>query len=927
MKKFLKRLFWITVIVLILFIAAAIVIPIIFKPQLMEIAKTEINRSVNAKVEFSDFQVSLIKGFPNLYIGLKDMSVVGIDSFSNDTLVAFAEFSVKVNLWSVIDMQNIEVKSILLDGARLKARIAEDGQVNWDIAKPSATPETEVEDTAATSPINTKVALTKFEIRNANIAYIDDSSRMAATIHNFNLLLSGNMGMSQSDLLLKTSIEAINFTMGGLRYVKDANMEFNATIGANLDSSTYTFKDNMFRINQLALLFEGMVKMPGNDIEMDIKFNTPSTEFKAILSMVPAIYMKDFDGLKTSGKFGIDGFVKGVMNDSLLPNASIALLVENGMFQYPALPKSVSNVNISTKVWFDGSNMDSTTVDVDRFHLELGSNPFDASLHVATPISDMQVAGNVTGKIDFATLADVVPLDSTTITGMLEANLDFAGKLSYIETEDYEKFKADGSIRLTNFAFTSNDLPQGFKINETLLNFSPRYVDLAKFDSQVGKSDLQMTGRLENFIPFVFKDQTVRGNLNLTSAMFDVNEFMTGESTPEEQSEPEDTSAMSVIEVPRNINFNMKTNFAHIIYDKLDISNLKGDLLVNDGIVDMKNLSMNLLEGSMVLGGRYNSQNVKAPKADMDFNMKDIDIPSAFNAFSTLQKMAPAAKDMTGKVSAQFKLDTPLDTTMMPVMNSINAYGKLQSNEIGFKNSKVFGKVADALKNDKYRNPSLKDVNVSFKIKDGRIYIEPFDTKLADINMNIGGDMGIDQTLDFKGKLKVPASYLGSAASDLMNKLADKAGVKPVDDIKVNLKIGGTSTDPKVGLDWGEASSGATGSVKETISAKVDEVKAEVRKEAKAQAEKLIADAEKEAARIREEAAILADKIRKEAEAQALKTEAEGKKKGPIAERLAKETAKKIRQNGETSAQKVISEADIKANQIIEKAKAEAAKL
>lgn len=925
MKKFIKRLAWAILILLLLFIAAAIIVPIVFKPQLMQIAKTEINKSVNAKVEFNDFQVSLIKGFPNLYIGLKDLSVVGIDSFANDTLMAFKEFSVKVNLWSAMGMENIEVKSILLDQARIKARITKDGKVNWDIAKPSDVPETEVEDTAAGSPINTRVALKKFEIRNANIAYIDDSSNMSATIRNFNLLLSGNMGMSQTDLNLNTSIEALNFKMGGLSYVKDAELEFNATIGANMDSAIYIFKENKFRINQLALLFEGVVKMPGSDIDIDVKFNTPTTDFKAILSMIPAVYMKDFAGLRTSGKFGIDGFVKGVMSDATLPNASIALFIENGMFQYPDLPKSVNNVNVSTKVWFDGTNLDNTTVNVDKFHLELGSNPFDARLHVATPISDMQVDGNITGKIDFASLADVVPLDSMTISGILDANLDFAGKLSYIENEDYEKFKADGSLRLANFMFTSNDLPQGFKITETVLNFSPKFVDLAKFESQIGKSDLKMNGRLENFIPFVFKDETVRGNLNISSNLFDANEFLGGETT-EEEVEVEDTSAMSVIEVPRNINFNMKANFARIIYDKLDITNLNGNIDVKDGIVNMTNLGMNLLEGSMVMGGSYNSQDVKAPKTDFDFNMKGIDIPLAFKAFSSLQKMAPAAKDMTGKVSTQFKFKSTLDTTMMPVMNSIDAYGKLQSNEIGFKDSKVFGKIADVIKNDKFRNPSMKDVNISFKIKDGRLYIEPFDTKIVDTKMNLGGDMGLDQTLNFKAKMSIPSKYVG-AATDLVSKLAGISVPKPNEDVKLNFKIGGTTSNPDVGFDKGEASSEASSTTKEIVGQKVDEAKVEAKKQAKEQADKLIADAEKEAAKIREEAAVLADKIRAEAEEQAKKTEAEGKKKGPIAEKVAKEAAKEIRKKGEASAQKVIKEADAKANQIIEKAKAEAAKL
>ena len=271
-----------------------------------------------------------------------------------------------------------------------------------------------------------------------------------------------------------------------------------------------------------------------------------------------------------------------------------------------------------------------------------------------------------------------------------------------------------------------------------------------------------------------------------------------------------------------------------------------------------------------------------------------------------------------------------LDTTMMPVLNSINAYGKLQSKSIGVSNSKAFAKLADFLKKDEFRNPSLKDVNVSFSIKNGRIYIEPFDTKIAEAKMNFGGDMGIDQSLNFRAKVSVPSSYLGGVAN-LANDLLGKYGAKLPQTIDVNLKILGTSSKPDVQLDSGGGSAESSSSVKETakeaVKEKVDEAKVEARQKAKAEADKLIADAEKEAEQIRAEAAKRAEQIRAEAEAQAKKTEAEGQKKGPIAERAAKEAAKKIRQNGEAAAQKVIAEADEKANAVVTKAKAEAAKL
>ena len=928
MKKILSITLKVLAALVTLFIAAAIVLPIIFKPQLMQVAKKEANSMLNAKVDFTDFQVSLIKGFPNLYVGMKGLTVVGIDSFANDTLVAFKEFGVKVNLWSVIDMTDIEVKSILLDEARVNAHVLPDGRVNWDIMKPSETPETEMEDTAAATTVSTKVSLKRFEIRNANIAYIDDSSNMKATIQNFNLTLSGNMGMSQTELKLKTSIESLNFWMDGIRYLKNSAVGFDAIIAANLDSSYYTFKENAFSINQLKLLFDGSVRMPGNDIDINLNFKTPSTDFKALLSMVPAVYMTDFEGLQASGKFGIEGYVRGTYNDSQMPSAFVAINVDNGMFKYPDLPKSVTDVNISTKIWFDGVNMDNTSVNVDRFALNLGGNPFSMRMRVATPISDMQVDGNITGQIDFATLSDVIPMDSTYMEGLLESNLDFGGKLSFIEKEQYERFKADGLLKLSRFKFKSPDIPAEVKLNEVTLNFTPQYVNLANFDMSIASSDIRMNGRLENFIPYVFKDETLSGNLNVNSNLLDVNELLTGESAPEE--EVTDTTALSVIELPHNINFSTRVDMKKIVYDKLNIENLAGNVALSGGVADLKNLSMNMLQGDVRMSGTYDPRDVKAPVVNFDFDMRNIDIPTAFKSFTSLQKIAPTVKDMTGNVSTQFKFTSMLDTTMMPVLNSINAYGKLQSKSIGVSNSKAFAKLADFLKKEEFRNPSLKDVNVSFSIKNGRIYIEPFDTKIAEAKMNFGGDMGIDQTLNLKAKVSVPSSYLGGVAN-LANDLLGKYGAKLPQTIDVNLKILGTSSKPDVQLDSGGGSAESSSSVKETakeaVKEKVDEAKVEARQKAKAEADKLIADAEREAEQIRAEAAKRAEQIRAEAEAQAKKTEAEGQKKGPIAERAAKEAAKKIRQNGEAAAQKVIAEADEKANAVVTKAKAEAAKL
>ncbi len=926
MKKLLKIVFF-TIIALLIII---ILIPIFFKGPIEKKVKEEINKSLNAKVDFSDFTLSLIRGFPNFYVALEDMSVVGIGEFEKDTLMSFKKFSAKIDLISAIKMENIKIKSIFLDKPSVYAHVLPDGKVNWDIVKPSA--DSIPEDTTASEPLEFKASLKKFEIRDARIVYLDEQGKMKASLDNWDLFLTGDFTASTTDATLKTSIEKVNFFMDNIRYMRNASFGFDAVLGADMDKMLFTIKDNEIRLNDLSLGIEGSVAMPNEAIDMDLKFKTKKADFKSLLSLVPAVYMKDFEKVQTSGSLKLDGFAKGTYAEKSMPNVGLTLVVENAMFKYPDLPKSVNNINIDTKVFYDGVQNDNTTVDVNKFHVEMAGNPFDMTLHIKTPMSDMQMAGNFKGKIDFSSLTDIVPLDSTTLKGMMESNIDMAGRMSSIEKEQYEDFKADGTLKLTNFEFASKDFPQGIKIVETNMVFSPRFVELTSFNALMGKSDFSMNGKLSNFIPYVFNNDTIVGSLNFSSKLLDINELM-GPSTAEETT-VEDTSAMTVVEVPGNIDFTLNSNIGNIKYDNMNITNVLGTIIVRNSAAILRNLGMNMLDGSLVMNGEYNTKDVKSPLIDFNMNMKDFDIPSTFTTFNTVKKLAPVAENAKGKISADMSLNSRLDATMSPVYSTMQGKGKLMSKSIEIGNSKMFTKVADALKNEKLKKFSLNDLNLSFEIKDGRVYIEPFETKLLSGKMIIGGDQGIDQTLNYAITFSIPRSEFGGAANAALTGLTSAAAskglnIQPGEMVNIDAKVVGTVSDPKVQLNLKESGKNALKDVKEqlktAVTEKVETVKEDVKAKAREQADKLIKDAEAEAQKIRDVAKSAADQIRKESDAAAEKLMKDVK--NPLQKVAQQKLAEKTKKEGYEKADKLEKEADVKAQALIDKAKAEAEKL
>ena len=920
-SKLVKRILIIFFSVIFVIFLGLLLAPILFKDQLMDLAKQELNKMLLAKVDFKDLKLSFIRNFPNAYIALDGLEVTGTGDFEGEPLVAFNSFNLTVDLMSVIKMDNIEVKSIMLDKARLNGHILEDGRANWNIIKTSekkeetkeeVTGEVVKKDEETFDPFKFKVGLNKFEIRDMTAVFRDDKNKMNAEVEALNFNLHGDMKKENVDLDLKLAVDGIDFWLDGVRLANKANIGFVSVVAADLKNLLFTVKDNKFNLNDIVLRFEGSVDVEDKDIIADITFATEKTDFKSLLSMVPAVYMSDFKNLRTTGILALNGEIKGTYNDKMMPNADVNLSVENATFSYPDLPKSIQNINIAVRAHYDGEVFDRTTADLDRLSFVIAGNPFHADVHVKTPESDLQVAAKFAGKIDIDSISDLIPLVDTTLNGLLECDLSLAGRLSTIKNERYEDFNAAGHLKLSGFDFESKSFPKPVKITSMHLNFTPRFVELADLKVSVGSTDVAMNGSLENFIPFVLKNDTVRGTLALRSDNIDLNEFMSGEKK-EAAAEKEEAGQMSVIEVPKNIDFRLTVNVGKILFDKLTIADTAGAVTVRDGRLVMQNLAMNLLDGNMTLNGEYNTQNTALPFVDLSMNINQFDISSTISSFSFIRNILPEPENYAGKVSANMTMHSPLDKHLSPELDKINSKGRLQTRSLEIRNSKIFAAVADISRNESWRTPSPNNVNVGFEIKNGRVYIEdPIVINIQSSRVELKGDQGLDMSLNYRLDAFMPLSTIGSGATNILSNIPGGSSIR---EIQLTGLIKGTAKHPDISLSMADM----VNAVKDQA---VETVRTQVNQEINRQIDQLMEEAQKQADNIRSAAKQAADRLRREANALAQKGIDEAARiSNPIAReaaRIAAESAAPgIRREGEVNAVKLEREADTQARAVL----------
>ena len=407
MKKFVK----IAAIVVAVILAVALIVPFALRGKIADIVKREANEMLAAKLDFEKLDISLLRHFPNASLDLKGLTLVGVDRFEGDTIVAAQRISVVVNLMSLFGDSGFEVTKVILSSPAVHAHKLADGAVNWDVMKPSdeAAEETPAEESS--EPSSFRMSVRDFRISDAAIRYEDDSTNMRFSTAPLSLRLRGNMSADRTDLDLRLTAQEMRFVSGGIPLLSGAEAELVAVIDADLANNRFTFSRNTLRLNAISVGLDGWVELDDDAVVMDLTAGCDKVQFKDVLSLIPAFYTREFKNLTAGGELSMALWAKGEMRGSALPAFELKTEVRDGSFQYSSLPKAVTGINIAAKVANPGGVMDKTVVDLSKFGLKMAGNSVSATFYATNLVSDPVFRATAAGRVDLGAVKEVYPLE------------------------------------------------------------------------------------------------------------------------------------------------------------------------------------------------------------------------------------------------------------------------------------------------------------------------------------------------------------------------------------------------------------------------------------------------------------------------------------------------------------------------------------
>lgn len=794
-----KRVIIIVGALLTLIIALLLLAPLFFKGPILKMVEKQSANYINAELVIGDVGLSFFKDFPNLNVGLRDVTVIGKSEFAGDTLAKVPLFAMSVNVKSLLFGDNMIINKVLLRDASTHLRTNINGINNWDILIDNPSESTATKESASGSA---NLQLDDIEIENLSINYSDYKASNYASVEKINMKLKGNFSEDNTLIGVVLALTNISYRAGNSVLLNNCNLNWDSEIAANLKEMSFNINKNDLSLNDLKLNLTGGVVIIGDGrYKVDLQLNAPDTKFESLFALVPRDFQKYIEGLNATGDFTLSAKAEGEYFENNLPAIDAHFAVNNAKVKYEKLPESIDNINVDLSITNPGGSVDSTIVDLKAMSFEVARNPFNMFAKVVN-LNDPVISGGAKGVINFESLKNALPLEDVTLKGALTTDITFNGKYKYIEQEQYEKFTAKGTIILKDILFINKDYPKGVAIESGTIVVTPARLNLSNVKCKVYSSDFALQGFISNYLPYFFKKETLRGNFSLNSNLINLNEFMMAAMGDTTSTNSKSAAAEGALEIPKNINLQLSTKIGTVLFDNLTVQNVKGDVHLAGGIASLNNLSMNALQGEMVMSGKYNTVDPKTPKVNFDIKISDFDINSMYHSFSMVKKSIPIAMDCSGKVSSKMSFAATLDKDMSPIMTTLNGEGEVDSKGILINNNPTMKQLSTFIKNEELSRLSISKLKIDFKIKNGNITVEPFTTMLAGNPLTISGGQTVTGNLDYTMSINVRRELFGNDINKLLGAVPGSKNIKNLD---IDVLIGGTLDKPTIKPDLTKA--------------------------------------------------------------------------------------------------------------------------
>ncbi len=699
----------------------------VYKDAVIAVVIKELNKHLNAEVRIDpkNIDLTIIKSFPNCAIEFKELTAMEAKEFkSNDTLLFAKRLSLAFNIKDLFN-KNYTIKNIELENAQCNLKVDKNGNANYLVWK---------SDNTKASSDSLKFALEKISLSNIELTYKNSKQKIKLNTSIKEVNFKGKFTDDNYTLKSDGTTYVDLFQVNNVKYLNNKKLKFDVELAVN--NSTYTIKKSVTSINSTQLISSGAFVVQDSLLSLDINFNGKNLDISTTLSLLPEKFQNQINDYESDGEFYANGEFHYKNGTPLVVKADFG--IKQATITHKQQNATLKNVNLLGNIIVNENRSNLTLKNISA---ELNSNTFSGDVELSNfkdPYLKLKVAANT--KLEELIL--FYPIDTLqSLSGNISVSVEIEGLMSDMKSNAYSpNIKANGNAVITDLKAIFKQTEKIINIPEGKLELNNRHLNVENLKLIKGNSDVMLMGQLPNFLGYLFDaKEPLTVVAQVTSDRIEVEDFIFSSGQANENSS---------VSIPDNLDFNVSVDVKNLTFRKFTADNLKGNLLLKNQKLALRNFIFNATDGEIKLNvfADASRENIQVSG---EGELNKLNIQKLFIQLNNFGQKVIKDDNLKGFVTSTIDFSGVWDKKLKVDLNSIN----LSSNNLiergellAFKPLESLAKYIDV---NELRHIKFSTLQSAIDIKNKVITIPKTSIKSNAINLELWGKHTFDNQIDY----------------------------------------------------------------------------------------------------------------------------------------------------------------------------------
>ncbi len=397
-------------------------------------------------------------------------------------------------------------------------------------------------------------------------------------------------------------------------------------------------------------------------------------------------------------------------------------------------------------------SMDSITAGMDSQHFAI-SKPlgyFNISPVPGVPLQPEIQMGYTSYKLGAKMGQDSAVIDDITI----HSNIIY----DQSQEDIFLQWLANGALGMRNGRVYMPALSGSVYIPEIKMEFNPENFHIHEGSIIIDQSDFELTGSLTNVLSYFRGDSILRGDFSFQSKNTDLAHIMsltsgigteadTANLNPSQQNAADTVSGPYM--VPKGIDVLLKADVKKACMGPDTISNIIGDIRVNDGILLLDGLTFTTPAADMQLTAMYRTPRKNHLYLGLDYHMFDVEISRLLQMIPDIDTLMPMLRSFKGSGEFHIAVETYLDSMYNVKKSTLRGASSIKGEDLVLMDGETFSEIARSLRFSKKAENRVDSLSAEFTIFREEIDVYPFLIVMDRYKAVVAGRHNFDLSFDY----------------------------------------------------------------------------------------------------------------------------------------------------------------------------------